>query len=628
MHRSSCLGVAAIAAVLALAGTGARGGVAPPRPGTINAEDIDPNNFESEQLFRAIFPNKPYTGPLAKCRTCGRPLGEHVDGKVDCRSPDRRTAELGKARTRCPVCRLEFAAPKPDPDPRGGIDHDFCRHPRGVYSLASEMGFCPKCGYAAAFDEFASPVDEEVREFVRSTVTPGTTKFLDVIVGFKPKSFKFEDYSFLDTAYIPEHFKYENALAIAGARDLGDLAIARLHLGASHAYRRLVNRPFREAGLDKAIRRVEAMLVDPMSVDDTDPVSVASAARRVLRRADSKDALPSEKLRRRERLYLVMRLAGLHDRLGEPWWADHHLRQAWELALKEDEPKVRHAYVGLVRNIAEFLKREGHHRGRAAARYRRALASGKVPPNERLVATYLVGELLARVGDLKRARPWLEEGARLAAGSTGSTGAGEAGPLLEGWARFRLSSPAFVEGEGAGRRAIAANPEERRIVQSIAAGLPVELSEGASAKTPAGLPGETPRPPAPGESTPQPGAAAARSVVSATQPRADAPTPPADASPASCRVQMERIWRAVEAYRGARGEFPAKPDALVRAGLVSRAEAGEFVCVDTGAKLFYRAPRAGAGVTFILFHSSPGSCRCKNMLLSDGQVVEFGKWKP
>ncbi|MHC5059179.1 MAG: DUF2225 domain-containing protein [Planctomycetota bacterium] len=619
MYRPSRLtAAAALAAVLPLAGPVARGGVAPPRPGTINAEDIDPENFEAEQLFKAVFPSKPHTGPLATCQTCRKPLKDHVDGRVDCRAPDRRAAELGKERTRCPVCGLDFKVPKPDPDPRAGLDHDFCRHPRGIYTLASEIWLCPKCGYAAPFGVFEAPVDEKAREFVRGTVTPGTTKFLEAIVGFKPRSFKFKDYSFIDPAHIPEHFKFENALAVAGARGEDDLALARLHLGASHAYRRLVNRPFREAGLDKAIRRVEAMLVDPMVVDDKDPVSVAAIARRALRRADYKDALPSERLRRRERLYLVMRLTGLHDRLGEPWWAEHHLKQAWDLAAKEDEPRVRQAYVGLVRNMADFLRREIHHRGRAAARYRRALASGEAPREERLVSTYLVGELLARMGDLKRARPWLEETVRLA---TGSEGAGEAATVVASWARFRLKSPAFLVGEGAGRRLVEADPKERTFVERLAAGLPVEMPAELPDKSTGGSSVTAP-------SGPTDARAPAPSIVPTKVARPDAPAPAPDASPRSCRAQMERIWRAIEAYRRARGDFPQKLDALVKAGLVSRGEAGDFVCVGSEARLFYRAPRAGAGVTFILFHSSPGSCRCKNLLLSDGRIVEFGKWQP
>ncbi|MHC4249510.1 MAG: DUF2225 domain-containing protein [Planctomycetota bacterium] len=601
MHRPSRLtAAAALAVVLPLAGPVARGGVAPPRPGTINAEDIDPENFEAEQLFKAVFPNKPHTGPLATCKICRKPLKDHVDGRVDCQAPDRRAAEIGKERTRCPVCRLGFKVPKPDPDPRAGLDHDFCRHPRGIYTLTSEIWLCPKCGYAAPFGVFETPVDEKVREFVRSTVTPGTTKFLGAIVGFKPKTFKFKDYSFIDPAHIPEHFKYENALAVAGARGAGDLDLARLHLGASHAYRRLVNRPFREAGLDKAIRRVEAMLVDPMVVDDKDPVSVAAVARRALRHADSKDALPSEKLRRRERLYLVMRLTGLHDRLGEPWWAEHHLRQAWDLAAKENEPRVRHAYVGLVRNMAEFLRRETHHRGRSAARYRRALAAGEIPQEERLVSTYLVGELLARLGDLKRARPWLEGTVRQA---SGSKSAGEAAAVVASWARFRLKSPAFLVGDGAGRRLVDADPEERTFVERLAAGLPVEMpaelpgkSTGGSSVTAPGT-GAPARAGGPGGSTDSPDPAPAPSVVPTTVARPDAPAPAPDGSPGSCREQMERIWRAIEAYRRARGDFPPERDALVKAGLVSRREAGDFVCVGSEAKLFYRAPRAGASVT-------------------------------
>jgi len=612
MHRQvgpSGLRAVALVGLLLLGGSVAGAGVAPPRPGEIDIKDVDPERFKAEDIFRIRFPEKMRVAPgsLARCPTCGKPLKDHVDGKVDCRAPGLHAATLAKQQARCPVCSFEFNAPRPDPDPRAGFDHDFCRHPRGIYSLVSEICFCPKCGYATPFGRFTNPVDEDVRGLMKSTVTPNTLKFLGTIVGFDPKSFKFKDYSFLDPAYIPEHLKYENAVAIAGARlssieeparagGTGDLVLARLHLGASHAYRRLVNRPFRESGLDKAIRRVEAMLVDPMAVGDTGPSGVAAAARRLIERAEAKDALPSEKLGRREHLYLVMRLAGLHDRLGEPWWVEPYLKQAWDLAKSEQEPKVREAYVGLVREI--------HHRGRALARYRRALGAGGVPPKERLVSVYMVGELLARMGALERARPWLDETVRLAAGTTG-----EAGRLVASWARARLNSPAFNEGDGAARRLIDADPEEKAFVERIAAGLPVEM--------PGAAPG--------GASEEPPGVV----TTEATEPSAPgAPGQAQRASPASCREQMERIWRAIDAYRRARGSFPAKLDALVEAGLLASEEAGDFVCVDSAARLFYRAPRAGAGVTFILFHSSPGDCRCKNMLLSDGRIVEFGKWQP
>ena len=91
---------------------------------------------------------------------------------------------------------------------------------------------------------------------------------------------------------------------------------------------------------------------------------------------------------------------------------------------------------------------------------------------------------------------------------------------------------------------------------------------------------------------------------------------------------MERIWRGIDAYHRARGDFPPKLDALVRSGLISRGEVGDLVCVESAAKLFYRMPRGGGGAPFILVHSSPSGCSCKNMLLSDGRIVEFGKWQP
>ncbi|MHC4198967.1 MAG: DUF2225 domain-containing protein [Planctomycetota bacterium] len=604
-----------VASTLAALGTvsvngQARAGIRPP------GKDA-PTEWDGtgEGFFRRRPLDKPYTGALAKCPICNNPYKDHLDGNV-CRDPTRPGASLDKLKARCPVCSREFEAAVPEPGRTGEMDRDFCRHPRGTVALATELWFCTRCGYSALHRDFGRPVHERIKQLVRKKISPVTKAQIARHTGLKPKSFKFEDFGFLPQESIPEHLKYENAVAIYQKSGAGHRTMASLHLGASHAYRRLVNKPFSEGGLDRAIRRVEAMLTDPLAAGERDATGLVRRAKKILRRADSKDAYASERLGRRERFYLFIRLAGLHDRLGEGWYSRPFVAEAAGLAQGEkDEPK-RQAYMEIVKGVAGLLDREVHHQKLAAGELKPALASRDIPETERLTSVYLLGELFLRTGSAEKALPWFEAAQRLAEGArraaSGSAGAATRrdrdaaeATRLAAWSHERLRSPVFYEAEeGGAPKRIASDPAEKDFINKAI----LSTSEGAPAKA------------QPGEGrTAQAPAAEAEPPAPPIEPRAKPDVPK------SCREQMLRIWGAIDAYRKARGAFPPDLAALVRADLVSRSSAGAFECVESGSDLFYRRPPAGSGKAFILFHNSPSRCPCKNMLWSDGSITQFGR---
>lgn len=590
----------------------ARGGVAP--KGTEpevtefrRGEDIFRMRFKEDELD----PDK-YKGPLALCQVCGRPLVDHLDPNFVCRDPRHRMASLQRRPCACPVCGHRFSGPLPETGSKGGIDRDFCRHPIGVYIGSSDVWLCPKCGYAALFWEFNRPVPDEVKSYVAEQVTKRTVDFFREFIRLKPTKFQFDDFTFLSQDLVPESLKYANALKIYARRKASPRLMAKLHLGSSHAYRRIICGPFAEAGLDRAIRKIGALLADP-ELRDEGPEGAARLGRELLSRSEAammstreagpprraSDADPSDKLGVRDRLCLLLRLAGLHDRLGEGWLSKKYLEEAEAVARSEKEEEMRAAYVNLARRHVVFLHREVVHQAEAARFSKQALASGEVPPEERLTTIYLVGELLARLGDVPRAVPWLEATIRLS--ENPAAGPEARRKRLRSWAEKRLSSPAFLEETGEGEfETISADPSERAELGRILKQLVDATSEGPAGAAPAApaAPAATERPAAP-----------------VREPEA----------PASCREQLERIWRALAAYKEKRGDFPPTIEALVKGDLITPREAGDFVCVESAHKLFYRKPPPGSGRTFVVFHANPRTCFCKNLLYSDGAIEELGK---
>jgi hypothetical protein len=301
---------------------------------------------------------------------------------------------------------------------------------------------CPKCGYAAFHSGFNRPVDEKTRSFVEETITPGTRSLLAAEIGFRPKADDLKDllsdFSYFKQTALPETLKYENALAIRLDGGASHREFAWLYLEASHAYRRLMTKPVSVPGLDRSLRKIERLTADPPG-GPRETLARARAARRLLERAD---AAGPGKLTARDRLLLHVRLAGLHDRLGEVWWTSRHLKDAEELAAREPDERTRPTLQDLVRRRAEHLKREVYHQARAAERFRRALAGGEVPRgNESLLAVYLAGELLARTGEVARAVPWFVAAVELAE-RIGLDD--EQASRLSGWATDRLESAAFL----------------------------------------------------------------------------------------------------------------------------------------------------------------------------------------
>jgi tetratricopeptide (TPR) repeat protein len=627
--------------------------VAPADPGEV--KEFDPSDGSS--IFGLRRPAGEYRGPLAACSVCGAPLKDHLDPGFVCRAPGQRVESVDTRRALCPVCANGFEAPVPESDPGGSLDRDFCRHHRGTLARATNVWMCPKCGYSAFHWDFDRAVDEETRAFVGEAVTPATVAILRQHAGMRPDQdrrkkmkskewqefLKLEDFSFLKQTSLPEFLKYENALAIGLRRGASHRELARLYLEASHAYRRLVSAPVAASGLDGAIRKVERLMAEPLGGSE-EPAELARAGLRLLTRADVADAAKAEKLTDRSRLLVCVRMAGLHDRLGEVWWSCRYLQEAEELAARETDERTRPMLMGLVRRRADELKREAYHQARAAEHFKRALAAGNIPAGERLLTVYLVGELLTRTGEIAKAVPWFEAALVLAEGTeaaapTGDEQATSSGPRfdrpdrafrLSGLASGRLESPAFA---GGGQERVAADAEEEAFVADLLVRWPGGETPAARVAAPAaGQRGQ--RPPDgvvdPTSATSQAtGPRRPDNVVDPAGPEQERELSPvgtvSEGRPASCREQLAGVWRAVEAYRDARGEFPPDLEALVGAGLLTREAAGDIVCVESGNRLFYRRPQPGAGATFIIFHKNPTTCTCRNVLYSDGSVRELGK---
>lgn len=545
-------------------------GIAPPEPGV-----IDKSQFrDGEDIFRIRFPNKPYDGPLATCSVCGKPLKDHLDPDFVCRSPNAPAEPINERQTRCPVCGLEFKALTYEARRTGSIDSDFCRHPKGRRALVLDIWMCPKCGYAAQQGEFERPVDEAIKAFVANVITPGTKLQLSKLIRLRPKTFRFEDFSFLDQPSIPDFIKYENAVAIHREAKADPWKLAGVQLGASHVYRRLLNGAFTAEGLDAAIRRVDVLLLEELSGDE--PLERVQFIRRLL--DQGKDS-STRKLTLRERFYLLMRLAGLYDRLGEPWLAKKCFSDAEELCSQEKDERVKQALLGLVREHKGHLEREVYHQVGAAASLKVALELGCVPDGEQLTAVYLLGELLARTGEIARAIPWLELAVKLAGSEAGEKS------RIASWARARLGSPAFYTEGG---QKVPADQEESSLIAKLFPSLIAQPKE-------------------------QP-----------VQQRAEVARPAE--RPASCEGLMKLVWRAISAYRDARGgEFPPNLKALADAGLLDPALAKELKCPETGKAIYYRRPPAGSGRTFILYHADPKESPCRNILYSDGTIGRFGE---
>ena len=614
-----------LAAAFLLAAEVAHAEVVNPKPGT-----IDPRRFtDGSELFRISLPDK-YEGPLAICPVCGKPLKDHDNPNFVCQDPNRKTLTLNERQAVCPVCGNKFNALVPEKDLRGGIDHDFCWHPLGILSNVSNVWMCPKCGYAALHENFGRQANKPLKKFVSKTITPGTIEQLRGLVGFR--NYKFKDMAFLAQEDVPEFLKYENAVAIARQRGAGHFAVGMIHLGASHAYRRLAGQPPSGLGMDMTMRRIDSMLIDPL-IDGDDPALVAIEAQRLLRGPTARDAPDARGVSKIGKLYLLLRLATFHDRLGEAELARAALSEAESVvvelkqeaeqgrkrALADEDAGRADLAIGLCAERIEFIRRrsghlarEAYHQTRAAAELRQAVAGGEVPAGDVLATVYLVGELLARIGKVEEATPWLQAAGRLA-GTAEKSANEEERRRISLWAHYRLENPAFFQpppgGQGKPERR-SPDPNEREFVERVLAALPggaPPAGEAAAANVDAG--GET------------------ASVAPAPAPATETASQPARGGgrPASCREQLARIWKAIEAYVAARNEVPSGFDALVKAGLITPEEAGDFRCVDSGSRLYYRRPSPGKDRDFTVFHEDPGTCPCKNILYSDGSVGELGK---
>jgi hypothetical protein len=584
-------------------------GIAQPEPNVISPEDFR----EGADIFRIRLRDKPHKGPLAKCPVCRKPLKDHLDPSFVCKSPDLDTVSPTERTATCPVCAHSFKAYVPDAESRGGMDMDFCRHPQGTGALASEVWMCAKCGYASPYWTFARPVSPDMKALMAEKVTPATKQRLSAMIGLKLKAFAFDDFSFLDQPSIPEFVKIENALAISDKAGAGAFAMAKLHLGAAHAFRRMINKTLLAEGLDRAIRRVDAMMVDDIA-GRNDPLELAKVFRTALTRADAADATNAERISSLDRFCICMRLAGLHDRLGEGWWSTRYLDAAESLAKTQQRENVRMSLLGLVNDRRNILSREVFHLTRAAALMKQSLATGDVPRQEFATSVYLAGELQARIGEPARALPWLTAANKLVDSlqTEGGGAPAQTARLVATWSRMRLRSPVFYRDVKSATGAhIAANAEDAALVARVmpaggAALPPPTREDDATTAAPKNVTTQD-TPPLADRTAPGRTDTGTRSVAKA----------------GTCAALMGRIWSTIEEYRRAhQGAFPPNRDALARQMGMAK---GALACPETGKALFYRRPPAGSGKTFVIFHSDPAACPCKLMLFSDGTTGKFGQ---
>jgi hypothetical protein len=475
----------------------------------------------------------------------------------------------------------------PDPKGRGGLDADFCRHSPGAFRQASEVWMCPKCGYAALFWDFNRPVDEDVKTFVEKTITPGAKEVLRREIALQPKGFEFEDFSFFEQKDLPEFLKYENATATYRKRGVGHRVLARLHLGAAHAYRRLVSGPVGGVGLDRAVRRVNWLLEDPAREAD-DVASLAGAAHKLLAGSEAAGAEGQRTLRLRDRVHLLILLAGLHDRLGQGWQSVRCLARARELI--EERERVQEVKYALI--------------------LKEALRLGEVRGADLVASIYLTGELLARTGEAGKAVPWREATSILASEAGGEDPKTE---RLAQWSRSRLELLEALAEEGV--LDTTPDADEREFVERV---LAVEPARGEPQILEDEAPEVAARPPG-AERLAAPDAEEAGPADPASR-EGSGPSAPQQ----GCRDRLHRIWKAIEAWRAARGGFPPDLEALAEASFISRGAAGDFACPDSDSRLFYRRPSAGKARDFVVYHADPRACHCKLILYSDGTIGAFG----
>jgi len=537
-------------------------------------------------------PNK-----VASCPICGKPYHMHVAEGFECIPrvrPGERLVKVHYADATCPVCGLEFKGPLPGGwGRRAHYDRDFCVHAAGTEVVFCSAWLCVRCGYAAPWVDFNRKVDDKVKKFVKANLSRQTFNFI-VTKKIAMPGLKFTPdriAQIVEMRDLPEIMVYDNAVEVERDRRSVPQLLAKLYLEASHACRRAVRSSLglSSINLTKQIRAVDGFLArhggDALPPEETARVILVELDRRqkAVAQGDRDEELSPE-----IKYCMYLTLAAACDRMGDSRMAEICIDRA-ATVLAEPAKGKRLAYeemkeVAVARR--SLMKRERMYQAAAIDQMVKALKAGVYEGQALLQTIYLVGELSRRTGDYPRAIAWLRAAKRLCPEET----------KLSAWVKQGLESR-YMKGVTPGRA------DAELIARLLRSASKVE-AVGPTARP------ATPAPPAP--PAPETPAVAAPNAQ-------DLP------APASCKEAFDRVFLALEGFRKKNGGYPDALDDLVTGGLITRKAAGEFHCVATGAKLFYSKPQKTGDDRVVLFHKSPGTCKCKNILKGTGKIIQIGQ---
>jgi len=376
----------------------------------------------------------------ALCPFCGKPLKDHIDGKVDCKKGRMIIAPEWKKLT-CPVCAF---TPKGSTvmssNAFGGVDSDYCKHPVGL-TYGSPVWLCPNCGYAQYTAAFEKAVSNKVKDFCLTKLKKVTIADIraascirEKTVSGKPLLPDKDLIRAITQDDIPEILKYENFSHIVTHCKRPPGETAELYLGYSWALRRAFCRPFPGSSPS---RKVERMIYDESRTIYAHPVKMRRRVMKIL-------STRGDELKSDDKFALRFQLAVCYARLGFIDSAIHELDRAHEILKQsdkiaeidrsialanegyktEDVTKLRAMRKTFTLNRAwllrtlilkrEMLRREQECQ-RKALRGLLLIVRDKKYVKEKLAKTvYLVGELYRRLKLLHESYTWLEAAKKIA----------------------------------------------------------------------------------------------------------------------------------------------------------------------------------------------------------------------
>ena len=497
------------------------------------------------------------------------------------------------------------------------------------------------------------PIDDATKQFVRETLSEPMRKRMYDIAGILPKKNQsvpeeLQDFgSYIPQNEIPDWIKYENALKIYERAKPPRGFLASLYLEAAHANRREVCSEISVSGLHNtsqvslghsirlvngylqgqcmAIRRRQgAAVLDPTKME-TDPDILAQAAQEIIRLGDENFATAQNQQDQRganERYFssgdmfvLNLRYAGALDRLGKLDDAERALHRAASyipehasgLSEAENTAEAREYYdhqVKLIRSVVDdrlaCLKREKEYLFNAAKFNMVAIKLREVQFGPEAAVTdaatvagakksvildaaptsYLLAELLRRAGEPAAAAAWFDGAATIVAHRLAELDKpdpqhpptpAETDAISAKRDRWMLLRDWIKEQ----RAMIKATPAvDANVMEAVNV---VLQSEGVTMQSGLAVaPARTPTvEAAPRKSDPAAAAVAAAPGKIAT------------------RDDLYKLYyKALLAYRAAKGENPPALADLVRGGFIAKEDSclddkGKLVCPESGDKLAY-----------------------------------------